>query len=438
MKIMKHLILIATLTGAANAQAATICVNKAGSGGCQTTIQAAVDLAAAGDTIKIAKGTYLGAVAVVTNDLTLQGASATATIIDSVSATGITITANNVKVIGLGIHSANTGINVNGTGFSLSKSQIQNISNNCVSGSANGAVISGNRFFGCGLRGITFGTADNAKITSNKIIGPDNGGMSLTGANLLVEKNVVERSEDDDCFTLTGANAKVNGNTCTSADGESFEITGANPVVTGNKSYASKDIEINCNGNCATAVVSKNYVYSSLDDNNCYTLDFLAAGGTVSSNVAMECFANAFNITGSQGASYSKNNAVGCGAEGEDGFVIGSDTASTLTGNKASLCGTGFVVNNALAHVLNGNTATGNFIDGFSFEGNSTGVQVTGNTATGNIEEGFDNRGTSNVFSKNKASKNREGSDFCNGGTTTVVEDDNKFATTTTSCIAVN
>lgn len=46
------------LVGALAAQAATICVNQAGSSGCKTTITAAIAAASAGDTILVAPGTY--------------------------------------------------------------------------------------------------------------------------------------------------------------------------------------------------------------------------------------------------------------------------------------------------------------------------------------------------------------------------------------------
>jgi parallel beta-helix repeat protein len=46
------------LAGLRPAAAATVCVNPAGSGGCQKTISAAVTAAASGDVIKVAAGTY--------------------------------------------------------------------------------------------------------------------------------------------------------------------------------------------------------------------------------------------------------------------------------------------------------------------------------------------------------------------------------------------
>lgn len=67
--------------GALAANAATLCVNPGGTSGCQTTITAAVNAAAPGDTVLIAPGTYTEDV-VIKQPISLIGASP-ATIIDA-------------------------------------------------------------------------------------------------------------------------------------------------------------------------------------------------------------------------------------------------------------------------------------------------------------------------------------------------------------------
>src|SRR3954471_20670366 len=64
------------------ADAATLCVNPAGSNGCKTTISAAVAAAAAGDVIRIGKGVYHETVTV-TKPLSLIGEGPEQSIIDA-------------------------------------------------------------------------------------------------------------------------------------------------------------------------------------------------------------------------------------------------------------------------------------------------------------------------------------------------------------------
>ena len=63
-------------------QAAELCVNSSGKGGCSTTISAAVAAAAPNDVIRVAKGTYHENV-VIRKPLSLLGENPETTIIDA-------------------------------------------------------------------------------------------------------------------------------------------------------------------------------------------------------------------------------------------------------------------------------------------------------------------------------------------------------------------
>lgn len=91
---------------------AALCVNPDGSGGCYSSIQAAIDAAPAGGAISVAPGTYTakGAkqVALIQKPLSLQGADSSSTIIDASGANqGIVVhNADSVTVSGFAVQNA--------------------------------------------------------------------------------------------------------------------------------------------------------------------------------------------------------------------------------------------------------------------------------------------------------------------------------------------
>src|SRR6266404_5875185 len=77
LKTMSAVAIAAALVtlGAGAAQAATSCVNPGGTGGCYSSIQAAINAASPGDTITVAAGTYNESVTI-DKTLNLLGAQA--------------------------------------------------------------------------------------------------------------------------------------------------------------------------------------------------------------------------------------------------------------------------------------------------------------------------------------------------------------------------
>jgi len=99
------------------AEAATLCVNPGGTGGCFATIQQAVDAAGRNDVIQIGAGLYAENVVVpAAVKLTLTGAGPAATLVDgSASGPVITVTGGlntNVTMAGIGIQNGTRGIEV--------------------------------------------------------------------------------------------------------------------------------------------------------------------------------------------------------------------------------------------------------------------------------------------------------------------------------------
>jgi parallel beta-helix repeat protein len=194
-------------------RAASICVNPGGTGGCMSTIQAAVSAAKAGDTVTVAAGTYKEMVTV-DKAITLQGAGASTTIID---ATGLdhAIFVNGVKdpatITGF------TAENANLAGILMRDSHALTLSNNTIQNNdsargpsappGQGSCPGAPPFDGddCG-EGIHFqGVSDS--VISNNLVQGNHGGMLVTDEtgpthdNLIVG-NTVQNNTDDCGITL--------------------------------------------------------------------------------------------------------------------------------------------------------------------------------------------------------------------------------------------
>lgn len=89
-----------------------LCVNPAGSDGCYSAIQTAIDNSINGDSVNIAAGTYSETMTV-NKSISLIGAGATTIINPAQNSDGIKITANNVTIKNLKITTANSGISPN-------------------------------------------------------------------------------------------------------------------------------------------------------------------------------------------------------------------------------------------------------------------------------------------------------------------------------------
>lgn len=465
--------LFAVCGGAAalSANAATICVNPAGSGGCQTTIQAAVIAAMAGDVIKIAAGTYREAVIVPAgkDGLILQGGSAKRTIIDpnATANPGLDISSNGVQVIGLGINNAvNNAILVNGADrFVMMKSQVQNAGASCVrltSGSDNAQFV-GNRFFGCGIDAV-FAGGDGLVFAKNRVTNADNNGLAVSGDDAEAAGNICENIGGD-CVDVFGDNAEISKNSTLASSLRTVRVEGDNALIQANRAVGSggavavdagdnpqvikntavysgnPGIEVNCAGgaamDCGSAQVTGNRVSVTQDGVDCFNLAFAFDGAEVVKNSGQKCNDEGVEIGGAGAALVEANTMSSVGTSDGDAFTVLGAGVKTLRNNRASAAGRdGFRVDEG-AHVLEENTAKNNAQNGFFLRVDTNGTQMTGNTATGNGEEGIQNSGDNNVFTDNEAKGNSDGQDFCDSAAnaTGTVDNGNDFESTTTVCL---
>lgn len=119
--------------------AATLCVNPGGTGGCKSSINAAVTAANSGDTIQVAPGTYKEDVHI-TKSISLIGGNNEKTIID---ATGLP---NGIFIDGMAVLPAHViGVsNVTVSGFTVENAQFEGV----LIANASSVTISGNEVTG--------------------------------------------------------------------------------------------------------------------------------------------------------------------------------------------------------------------------------------------------------------------------------------------------
>jgi len=161
------------VAGGRPSAAATICVNPAGTGGCEASIGAAVTRATAGDTIEVAAGTYAEAVTIA-KSLSLIGADPTTTII-------------NARGLGAGIY-------------------VDGIDPPHLSG----VVISGFTVENSNYEGILVANASSVTVWNNRVL--DNDRKVNITKGTCPGLSVNETSEGDDCgegIHLMGADHSI-------------------------------------------------------------------------------------------------------------------------------------------------------------------------------------------------------------------------------------
>ncbi len=251
------------------AQAADRCVNPAGTSPCTSTIQAAVNAAASGDTITIASGTYIENVIISGKVLTLRGGGAANTILDGsaterVIRTTVALTLTDLTVqnglsnsTGGGVYVSNGPLTLDnvdvlsntasGSGGGVWASGAMTVTgglfqnNLCTGSSCNGGglyggetlVLSGTKFVsntaqvsGGGSYNINTAQVTDAEFRNNTCAGTSShGGGMFAGSGLTVDNTLVmsnTASTDAGGFYVNGP-AEVSGglfqaNTCTGAD----------------------------------------------------------------------------------------------------------------------------------------------------------------------------------------------------------------------------
>nr|ASY01945.1 hypothetical protein [uncultured bacterium] len=185
-----------------SASAATLCVNPGGSGGCSSTIGAAVTAAAPNDTITVGKGTYHEDV-VIRKPLSLIAGSANTTIDATGLSNGINVDGHNhpglahVSVTGFTVRNANF------EGILVTDSSFVTIANNHVTGNDKSLAITQTgpdcpglpsyfvmfQGFDCG-EGIHISGVDHSTIANN-LVEQNAGGILISDDTASTHDNLI-------------------------------------------------------------------------------------------------------------------------------------------------------------------------------------------------------------------------------------------------------
>jgi parallel beta-helix repeat protein len=209
---------VVVLVSGSSALGATLCVNPGGTGGCNATISAAVAAASAGDTIRVAKGTYYEEV-VIGKPLSLIGEDGGTAVVDARGqGNGFNVDGYNNAGLNHVLISGFTVRNAERQGILVIDASFVTIANNTVAGNDKALVLANpptcpgipdylkaGEDFDCG-EGIHLTGVDHSTVSNNQVVN-NAGGILLsddTGPTQfnLIEENVVQNNPFDCGITI--------------------------------------------------------------------------------------------------------------------------------------------------------------------------------------------------------------------------------------------
>lgn len=383
----------------------------------QPTIQAAVNVAAAGDTIQVLAGMYRENVVVPAgkDGLQILGANAKTVVVDAQPAApngtgpGFFVQSNSVIIASLTVRHAASDGTQEGDGIRCvaDRCTLQGV---IVIGSedddveiiGNSAMVTQSTMVGSSDTGLVL-SGDAAQIVKNVVQNQGDGGYDLTGSNLRVEGNIAAIIEDGEGFRITGNNNLILKNSTSVTDDEGFLVTGDSNSILNNSVATAEGDGIFVSGN--VNMIGSNSV-ETVDDNDGFDIE--GDDNTLTQNKVRSVDDVCYELSGNN-FMVEKNKAEDCL---DDGFVV--DGANPrLVGNTAdqTVDGDGFdvsCVTDCSQLLVQSNSATGASNDNEGFDisldvGTGAGWIVEKNTAKGNISHGFAIAASGGVIRNNKA-----------------------------------
>jgi parallel beta-helix repeat protein len=397
---LRPTVLLALLALAAPAAADTLKVP-----GQFPTINAAILAATAGDTVIVAKGTYLEQVFVGVAGIKLVGKGA---VIDGQYAgVCIDIQADDVSVAGFTLANGLMGLFAVGAGTTVIKCDVRNCASVGIALQGGGCKVAGNTVTGCGDDGINFLRTAAGETVIEKNTCTQNGeeGIAVTGDEFTLAKNRCERN------ALNGVFATIEGFKPTAAP------VGLPVLIEKNTCLDNGNGLLLLNGTATTVTIQKNDLSGNAD-----------AGLFADSLNATVITGNRCDDNGESGillrtgfAQVSKNSAEGNRGDGirveqaaplGDGGGFGTGDSNELDGNTCrDNRGDGIAIGTgATFSAVKVNKCTGNGDDGIDVDDAAiTGTTLFHNTCIDNGHEGIDNSGQATVITNNVCKNNGEG-----------------------------
>lgn len=385
----------------------------------QSSIEAALKAAAAGDTIEVSSGIYREAVVIdaALDGLTLRGKGKV--IIEprdpqlGALGPGIVVQAANVTVRNVIVRHAKGGSEAGVEIQAANSVALEKVT--VIHANGRGIVGSGKllRVENCVVQGCDGGielTSDGAIVRKSTVEQDGSYGIRVIGDSAVVEKCKVRMIEDGSGVRIEGSLARVEANDVSLIDDVGISVAGAVMTVRGNK------------------------IRSLPDDGIGIYVENAQEGTTIEKNSIVDATSYAvLVVAGCSKVLVRKNVAKNCGTEDEPSYLVEAGQ-TTLEGNLAQRAQSdGFRVTTNF-NVLIGNTAKFCLEDGFDIDGGAN--QLTGNVAIANAGEGIENGNALNSYFGNKSMKNRvdiaatdvfanfDGNVFATGGQSTLPEID--------------
>ena len=395
------------------------------------SIQTAIDLAAAGDRIQIAAGTYPEnlVIDVTKTGLSLVGkGSASKVIIDArpsaptPTGPGILIQAADVDISNLTVRHAHADefLTFSGHGIEVVAEKVHLNDVIVYRAQMDGVHVDGLDFradgctvVGCGEWGINVQSGSSADIWNCKVSQCVTGGIRVDSSKADVVKNTVELIKEGEGIRVNGNDAEVLKNVVRGTGQELIRVVGDDAVVFKNKLSAGAHDGIKLDG--SGFLIANNKISQLARSGDGIRVINALFGGTVRKNTISQTAEAGIDVTFSTDVVISENSVTDCGSA-----LIPSINAS-LTVSQISILnnkvlrgqGDGIHVDGD-SNLVESNVITACLEDGIDMQA-GTGNQVRSNRIRNCHAEGLENNATDTVAVGNNSKGSRL--DFANDGT---------------------